>query len=364
MGARPPRPSPTVGSSPVDVVILVPAHDEEGGIVQTLKRLSAQLDPNMRILLVADNCSDATAALARSLRVETVERADPARLGKGYALAWGRDHLALSPPEVVIVLDADCATDAASLRRLVASAMAFQGPIQALNLLEPARDAPSMVQVGAFAFAIKNQVRQLGTRRLGGPALLNGTGMAFPWRHFVQAPLASGHLAEDLELGIALARAGRFSRLDASARVSSPVSSAAGTLSQRERWERGFLSNGLRNGLPTIGLACSRRSWKLLLLGAHLLVPPLALLAFLAVVSLASSLLLHLAGASAAPFLTVTAALFLLSTALTAAWLGCGRAYMSGGTLLRLPLYLVWKIPIYASMLVRKPARWVRTERS
>jgi len=318
----------------------------------------------MRILLVADNCTDDTAAIGRALDIETIERRDAERHGKGFALAFGRDHLAAAPPEVTIVLDADCSIDACSLERLANAAMVRGSPVQALNLLEPDREAPAMVQVAAFAFAVKNQVRQLGIQRMGGAALLNGTGMAFPWADFSIAPLASGHLAEDLELGIKLARSGRYARLEPTARLFSKVSSADGTLSQRTRWERGFLSNARRHAFPTLASAFRRRSWKLILLAAHLLVPPLALLLTVALASLAGTMMLYLAGAALAPALTLSATMMLLVFAIASAWLGCGRPYLAGKTAVRLPLYLVWKMPIYASIIARKPARWVRTERS
>ena len=46
-------------------VILVPAHDEEAGIVATLASITGQMQPQDRLLVVADNCGDRTAELAR-----------------------------------------------------------------------------------------------------------------------------------------------------------------------------------------------------------------------------------------------------------------------------------------------------------
>ncbi len=346
-----------------DVTILIPAHDEAAGIAATLNRLKSELAPNMRILVVADNCTDETAVLARANGVKTIERVDEARRGKGFALAFGRDHLSLSPPAAVIVVDADCVMDAGSLRRLAAAALNAHAPAQAINLLASDMAAPANVQIGAFAFAVKNQIRQLGLKRLGGPALLNGTGMAFPWAIFADAPLASGHLAEDLELGLMLARQECFARLVPGARVLSPVSSTEGTLSQRRRWERGFLANARQNALPTIARGLVRRSAALVLLGLDLLVPPLALLVVLTLAGLAGTTLFHLFGASQWPTLTLGIATTLFGFALAGAWLRCGRIYLSAATLIRLPLYVAWKIPVYAGMLARKPPQWTRTER-
>src|SRR6476469_7481059 len=58
-------------------VVLVPAHDEESGLPPTLAGLRSQLRPGDRLLVVADNCTDRTAAVARAAGAEVVERHDP-----------------------------------------------------------------------------------------------------------------------------------------------------------------------------------------------------------------------------------------------------------------------------------------------
>src|SRR3954468_13749647 len=66
--------------------VLVPAHDEEAGIARTLGDLLPQLGPGDRLVVVADNCADGTAAVARGAGAEVLERTDPDHRGKGYAL--------------------------------------------------------------------------------------------------------------------------------------------------------------------------------------------------------------------------------------------------------------------------------------
>ena len=83
--------APTAGTSRAPLAVLVPAHDEEEGIAATLAAVLAQLGPHDRLLVVADNCSDATAAVARAAGAEVVERSSDLR-GKGYALAHGIDR--------------------------------------------------------------------------------------------------------------------------------------------------------------------------------------------------------------------------------------------------------------------------------
>jgi hypothetical protein len=90
------------------VAVLIPAHNEQLLIGQTLQRLLPQITAVDRVLVVADNCTDKTALMARSHGVEVLERHDTQNRGKGFALAAGVAHLAADPPDVVIVFDADC----------------------------------------------------------------------------------------------------------------------------------------------------------------------------------------------------------------------------------------------------------------
>ena len=79
------------------VVVLVPAHDEEAVIGATLALLVPTLPAGGRVVVVADNCHDLTADVARSYGAEVVERQDPIQRGKGFALDFGIRYLAKSP---------------------------------------------------------------------------------------------------------------------------------------------------------------------------------------------------------------------------------------------------------------------------
>ena len=90
----PARPSPD-GPRP-SCAVLVPAHDEEAGLPATLAALWPQLEAGDRLLVVADNCTDRTAAVARAAGAEVLERRDPDRRGK--ALRPGRRGRRSSEP--------------------------------------------------------------------------------------------------------------------------------------------------------------------------------------------------------------------------------------------------------------------------
>lgn len=347
------------------VAVLIPAHDEAGGIAATLAALAGVATPGMRVLVVADNCGDDTAAVARAAGAEVVERHDALARGKGYALAFGRDHLARAsaPPDVVIVLDADCRLAPGSVEALASACVAGR-PVQAVNLIAPDLAAEPMTQISGFAMVVKNLYRSRGMQRLGGAALLTGTGMAFPWALFAHAELASGSLVEDLGLGITLTRAGHPPRLVEEAGVSSAPAPPEVALQQRTRWEHGFLETVRRSALPLLGSGLRRRSRAEVLLACHLLVPPLALLLMVAGAMLVVALLLALAGASIVPAAVLGVMLVAALGVTSIAWWRGGRRWLSGAALARAPLYIVWKLPIYLGFLRRRETVWRRTPRA
>ena len=347
-------------------VILIPAHDEAGGIAATLAALLESIPKGTRVLVVADNCSDATASLARQAGAEVIERHNQEARGKGYALAFGRDHLAHADgpvPDVVLVLDADCRLLPGSVAALAGAAMRLGVPVQAINLIEADLTAPPMVQISSFAMVVKNLYRSRGMQRLGGAALLTGTGMAFPWKLFADADLATGSIVEDLSLGIAMTRKGRPPRLVEAAGVRSAPADMADALAQRTRWEHGFLQTLRRQALPVLLGGLRRGSRAEILLGLHLIVPPLALLLMLAAAVLIAQAVLALLGANLAPVFVLGSLTAVVLALVIAAWLAGGRPYLSGAALLRAPFYVLWKLPVYVRFLRKPEARWTRTPR-
>jgi len=107
----------TEPEQPFRLAVLIPAHDEEGGIEATVRALRSELAPGDRILVVADNCSDRTAAVAAAAGAEVVERRDAERRGKGHAL---NRAVAAADCDVLVLSDANNFYSPDSIRRLVA----------------------------------------------------------------------------------------------------------------------------------------------------------------------------------------------------------------------------------------------------
>jgi cellulose synthase/poly-beta-1,6-N-acetylglucosamine synthase-like glycosyltransferase len=221
------------------------------------------------------------------------------------------------------------------------------------------------VQVSSFAFLIKNLVRQRALQRLAGSVHLTGTGMCLPWEQFDAADLATSSIVEDMRLGIELARGGRHPRLIEEAVVWSPHADQAHTLGQRSRWEGGYLALARATAPGLIGRGLAGLSARTLFAGLDLMVPPLALLAMLNIVVLVGAVLLAVLGAiSWLPALLLGGICILAAIALLLAWWLEGRAFLSPAALIRLPLYPLWKLPMYLK-LARSgaPKQWQRTER-
>ncbi len=348
------------------VVVLVPAHNESAHLLPTLRSLQAQIGRGNQVLVVADNCSDDTAALARQAGAGVVERTDPLRRGNGYALACGIDQLRADPPDVVVVIDADSLPDPGAVADLAERCHTLQRPVQLLNLMASPDGAPLRIRVAEFAMVMKNLVRPLGTQRLGGVCHLSGTGMALPWALAATARLATGHVAEDMALGVDLARAGRGPVFLPTARIrSSFVANPAVVRVQKARWEQGHLDT-LRTQLPGLLRDMVRlRSRPLAALALDLCIPPVALY----VSGLAGLLAVVMAVAWAWPAACPAATLVAggagaLVLAVLLGWWHHGRHLLRAGHLLRLPLYALWKLPVYLAYASGRRSGWVRTQRA
>lgn len=344
------------------IAILIPAHNESAGITQTIAALLAT-SPTAQITVVADNCDDDTAALAREAGVKVAERRDEHKRGKGFALAFGRDSLTLEPPDVVIVVDADCRLAAGSAERLASRAIVVARPVQAANLLTSDGPTSPLIAVSNFAMLVKNLVRARGLKRLGGGAMLFGTGMAFSWPLFAKLPLATGDAVEDLNLGLWLARQGVPVELDDRALVTSSAAPVESSRAQRSRWEHGFLRTAAIKGLPLLLGGIATRSRNLATLGAHLLVPPLALLMLLSMVGLVAVAAIGLMTGVWSPLVTGFLTFAFACTLLVVTWWRHGRAILPFTDLLRIPVYIIWKIPIYVGFFTRNQTDWNRTTR-
>ena len=346
------------------VTILVPAHDEALGIGATLETLLPQLTEKDRIVVVADNCSDETAAISRRFGVTVIERQDTELLGKGYALDYGLRFIEKEPPDVVVVVDADCIVHQGTIEQIACLAVAVARPVQVTYLMEQPTNPGPKDAVSALAFMVKNLVRPSGLARLNLPCLLTGTGMAFPWSVLQNVTLASSNIVEDMQLALDLAISGSAPIFCQSGRVIGrlPAQTQAAK-SQRTRWEHGHLQTLLTQVPKLFQASIRQKRFDLLALALDLCIPPLSVLVMIWVAVTGSAVFAATLGASWVPTIILVLEGLLIFISIVGAWAKFGRADLPMLTLLAVPFYVLWKIPLYFSFLLRRQTKWVRTER-
>lgn len=360
------RTSPLETERP-SIAVLVPAHNEQDYITTTIQSLRSQLSDADRLLVIADNCTDATAHRARAAGAEVLERTSETERGKGFALRFGLHALRSAPPEVVLMFDADCQAEEGAIDLLARVAHTRQRPIQSAYLMHPPADGQlsTLSAVSAFAVLIKNFVRPLGLQRLGLPCLLTGSGMAFPWKVLDAVPQPGSHIVEDMHYSTDLALAGYAPLPAMDARVHALLPSAKSAfVTQRTRWEHGHLSV-ISSQAPRLFVGALRRfSPALFALMLELSVPPLSLLvcllmAITPVVGVAS----WAVGTRIPLFVLLAAGLF-AGGGLAIAWLRYATHLLTLRQVLSIPLYVLKKLPLYGKFVTAQETTWVRTARS
>ena len=352
------------------LVVVVPAHDEETLIGRCVSSLRAQNYPARlyRIVVIADNCSDQTAARAQAAGAEVMVRDEPAALGKGYALRWAMDQLLAQAdaPDAIVVVDADSVADTHLLSALADQLSAGHDVVQAdySLLIDPDSERSAMIAAGFLLF---HRVRFSGRARLGLAANLVGNGMLFSRAVLQTHPWDAFTGVEDLEYSMQLRLAGIRPRFAGAAFISGPgPASRAGALRQRLRWEGGrfhvvrtWLWRLVREGV-------ARRDAGLLDAALDLATPPLGLLCLAVVAGALVTGTVVLAGAAPVWALLPWAVAAVAIPAFVAVGLRAADAPASTWALmLKAPLYVAWKLIAYLKLLrgfdVR---RWDRTDRA
>jgi hypothetical protein len=241
-GRRPHTRARPQASGDLRVAVLMPAHDEQAGIVAAVAGVMAQDHPShlLDVIVIADNCCDATAGLAAEAGATVWERNAPDAPGKPQALAWAIERLWAQGPDAdaVVIVDADCAASpnlcSAIAAEIAAGAHAVQVPYEVSNPSES-----STAALRAAGFTLKHVIRARGRARLGLSCNLFGTGMGFSAALLRQVPWPQS-VTEDTELFVRLTRAGYRVAYAETARVTSAMpASAEQAAAQQLRWESG-----------------------------------------------------------------------------------------------------------------------------
>ncbi|NUS97256.1 MAG: glycosyltransferase [Gemmatimonadaceae bacterium] len=346
--------------------VIVPAHDEEAGIAETVRSLLAIAYPpeRFRVIVVADNCTDATAERARSAGARVMERVDPVHRGKGYALAAAFDASASEGfADAVVVVDADTVVTpnllGAFAARIARGAEAMQAEYGVRNATASWR-----TRLIVIAFALFHTTRSLARERLRLSCGLRGNGMCFTHALLRRVPHRAASIVEDIEFGVALGLAGvRVAYVDEAEVLGEMPAQASAARTQRERWEGGRAALA-RAHVPTLlRHGVERRDRVALDLAADLLVPPLTWLALASLGGTMVSLYVaHRGGSIAVPaawIVSLVALAIYIARGVQLSGLGA-RAVLD---LAWAPGYALWKLALLFTPRRRRTTEWVRTAR-
>lgn len=347
--------------------IIVPAHNESGGIAGTVASLLALEYPReqFRILVVADNCTDDTAARARAAGAMVLERQHATERGKGYALAFAyAESMREGFAQAVVVVDADTSVSpnllSAFSARFAAGAEAVQAEYGVRNAKESWRTRLMVIALTMF-----HTVRSLGRERLGLSCGLRGNGMGFSTELIRKVPPRAFSIVEDVEYGVALGLAKTRIVYVHEAEVHGDMpASAAASRSQRERWEGGRLAL-VREHVPPLWRASRGEKGRIPLdLALDLLVPPLTTLGALVVAGIGLASLLTVSGiAGGVGIVPWAVSLLLLSSYVVRGAVLSGTGPRAVLDLMWAPVFAVWKLTLMLKP-TRRTGEWVRTTRS
>jgi 1,2-diacylglycerol 3-beta-glucosyltransferase len=355
------------GAAGARFLIVIPAHDEEAGIAATVASGRAIDYPKelFEVLVIADNCADATAKVARQAGARVVERFDTQKRSKGHALEFLFDRLFQTGEaeryEAIVVVDADTRVAPDLLGWLARDLAAGWDWVQVYYTVSNP-DASWRTRLLTYAFSLFNGVWLLGEDRLGLGVTFRGNGMCFSTRGLRRVPWRVHGLTEDMEFAWTLRLAGERAHFRPEARVFGEMVSRAGpgATSQRQRWEAG--RRAARRAFLRPILTSSRHGlfWKL---GAvlNLTCPPLVVLGTglwaVATLDLAMVALFGLPRALLAgpAFMASALTLYMISP-----YFALRLPWRYATALVYVPAYVFWKTIV---ALRAAPTHWVRTKR-
>jgi GT2 family glycosyltransferase len=345
--------------------VVVPAHNEASVIARclaSLRRLDWPAD-RIRLIVVADNCTDRTAGIARSAGARVLERRDPERQAKGYALQLA---LQLSQQEcwadAVVIVDADSEVSPdlieAFASRIERGAHAVQAHYGVMNPQASWRTRLMAIAQGAF-----HTVRSRARERLRLSCGIRGNGWCVTHVLLEQVPYNAFSLAEDLEYGIQLGLSGFRVYYAAEGEVlADAVSSAKSARGQRQRWEWGREDLRRSRTRQLLSASVRRRDPVCLDLALDLLVPPLSRIVLgVALLVLGASLAFWMNPLSLPLLSLAIACAAVVSLYVLRGWYLSGTGLRGLAGLACAPLFVIWRaIAIRGS---RATHAWLRTDR-
>lgn len=234
------------------------------------------------VVVIADNCTDETAAVAREAGAAVWQRSNLLERGKGFALRWAfHERARLNEYDAVCVFDADNLVDPNFLEVMADHLREGHVAIQAYLDTKNPWDSWTTASY-AMAYWFMNRFWQHPRIRMGLSGALGGTGFCLDRQLLDRLPWEATSLTEDLEYSVRVVLQGQRVYWTPLTRVydEKPVELRA-SFPQRTRWLRGHWSTAFRYTKALGKKAMSgpwRSRWQALDLLAYLWQPLVILL--------------------------------------------------------------------------------------
>lgn len=186
-------------------IIALPANNEESVIGNLIKSLKMQdYDKSLfDIYVIADNCTDKTAEVARENGVIVYERFDETKKTKGYALNWFLDKMKDKKDDydALLVFDADNLVDKNFLN--VMNKKLCQGEVLVQGYRDIKNPTDTWVSGGyAIFYWTMNRLYHLARYNMGLSPLINGTAFMVKWDLLIDEGWNTKTLTEDIEFAL------------------------------------------------------------------------------------------------------------------------------------------------------------------
>lgn len=344
-------------------LVLIPAHEEAIVIKQAIDSIK-DTDYNqelVEIVVLADNCTDSTADIARGMGVQVLERHDNEKFGKGYVIEWALSKIDIDNYDAVTVIDADNIIEKNYFK--VNAGLLDNGVdiIQAyFGFFNVSKTTYSYILY--LANLIENLLLYNSRSNLKLHVFLRGSGMVFKPEVLHIIPWVSKSITEDVNYSIELISNDKKIHFTARTRVyEEALSYINQSFNQRLRYNTGIISLIKNNSVRLFKLGVQKKDLLLIetSLSFFLLSKPLLLSASLFLLAL--NLIFNISTVvSVISFFNIAAILLYFN-------LGLLLKPVKGPllkTMIAAPFFGIWLVVIYVlSSFGYKKGVWVRTPR-
>jgi cellulose synthase/poly-beta-1,6-N-acetylglucosamine synthase-like glycosyltransferase len=329
-------PQPSGRTHPRTFLVLVPAHNEEALIGRTLDQINAVKRDRDMVLVVADRCTDDTAAIARKAGAMVLERQPGEEPGRAAARQAGQAYALRHAWDAIVMIDADSVVEEGFFD---ACERAMAGGAEALQARSEAALGDNLVaRAYVAAFAMQGVLIPRGRDRLGLLVRMRGTGMVLS-RRVVEHYEFRGAAGEDRWFGLDLCLDGvRPRHVDGARLRSENVGSWRAASTQRLRYEAGRMSAARE----FVGPLLLRRTAAAFEAAVDLLTPPFAM----AMLCLAAGGALAALAGQTVVAVVLLALLGCLGLDLMLALVQAGAGARTWIALLAAPWYILWKVGV------------------